>query len=140
MFVALKWQDLLENMMIPQFLEILIQNSSIAMKRPLRFWKSLEENYNSLINQFEKLGNPFICKWRKWPHSSEYQRHYGARGCRSHPWNRRDRDIASRHIHFWKNCDKNLFHQWPDQKKTSFCSMQQTHFWAKPHPVMQSKT
>ena len=60
MFVALKWQDLLENMMIPQFLEILIQNSSIAMKRPLRFWKSLE-NYNSLINQFEKLGNPFIC-------------------------------------------------------------------------------
>lgn len=61
MFVALKWQDLLENMMIPQFLEILIQNSSIAMKRPLRFWKSLEENYNSLINQFEKLGNPFIC-------------------------------------------------------------------------------
>ena len=61
MFVALKWQELLENMMIPQFLEILIQNSSIAMKRPLRFWKSLEENYNSLINEFEKLGNPFIC-------------------------------------------------------------------------------
>lgn len=140
MFVALKWQDLLENMMIPQFLEILIQNSSIAMKRPLRFWKSLG-NYNSLINRFEKLGNPFICNSDendliqvntrdimvqevvKAIHEIEEIGKLQA-----------DTFISERIV--TKTCFINDL----IRKKTSFCSMQQTHFSAKPHPIKQSKT
>ena len=52
-----KWQSLSENMNIPRFLEILIQESSITMTIPHSF-RSFKEHYNRLINKFEK---PFPC-------------------------------------------------------------------------------